>query len=247
MGGALGGAESMFLPHEGVGFWPLVSMAATLGGTMRAPLTAIVFALELTHDINMLLPLLLAVSIAHGFTVLLLRRSILTEKVARRGYHLSAEYSVDPLENLSARDVLRSDIVTLAPVVDRAEAAAALDRVRRGQLLYPIVDDHSNLLGVVTRGQLRKLAAEPGVHALPLAELANRNPQVAFPDEPLSTVVARMAETGLTRFPVVERSAARRLLGMISIYDLLRARTRALEEEGSRERVLRFHLPFASR
>ena len=52
----------MFLPHFGLGFWPLVSMGAILGGTMRSPFTGIVFALELTHDFNMLLPLLVAAS-----------------------------------------------------------------------------------------------------------------------------------------------------------------------------------------
>jgi chloride channel protein, CIC family len=87
MGGALGGIEAIFLPNEGIGFWPLVSMGAILGGTMRSPLTGIIFALELTHDINVLLPLLVAAVIAHGFTVLVIKRSILTEKVARRGYH----------------------------------------------------------------------------------------------------------------------------------------------------------------
>src|SRR5205085_10400539 len=80
-GGALGGIESWFLPAEGLGFWPLVSMGAILGGTMRSPLTGVVFSLELTHDVDMLLPLLVAVTIAHGFTVLVLRRSILTEKI----------------------------------------------------------------------------------------------------------------------------------------------------------------------
>ena len=84
MGAALGGIEATFLPQLGPGFWPLVSMAAAvLAGTMRAPFTAIVFALELTHDINVLLPLLIAGSLAHATTVLLLKRSILTEKVAR--------------------------------------------------------------------------------------------------------------------------------------------------------------------
>src|SRR3954471_18281112 len=82
MGGALGGVEAWVLPNEGVGFWPLVSMGAILGGTMRSPFTGVIFALELTHDVNMLLPLLVAVTIAHGFTVLALKRSILTEKVA---------------------------------------------------------------------------------------------------------------------------------------------------------------------
>src|SRR6185369_12915689 len=83
MGAALGGVEAIFLPFEGAGFWPLVSMGAILGGTMRAPLTGVVFALELTHDVNMMLPLLVATSMAHAFTVLTLRRSILTEKISR--------------------------------------------------------------------------------------------------------------------------------------------------------------------
>src|SRR3954454_18525524 len=60
MGGALGGVEAMFLPAMGPGFWPLISMGAILGGTMRSPLTGIVFALELTHDFNALLPLIVA-------------------------------------------------------------------------------------------------------------------------------------------------------------------------------------------
>ena len=113
MGGALGGVEAMLLPHEGAGFWPLVSMGAVLGGTMRSPFTGVIFALELTHDVNMLLPLLLAVTVAHAFTVLVLRRSILTEKVARRGYHLSREYAVDPLEILFVREVMRTHIAAL--------------------------------------------------------------------------------------------------------------------------------------
>src|SRR5205085_4227511 len=124
MGGALGGVEATFLPNEGLGFWPLISMAAILGGTMRSPFTGIIFALELTHDINVLLPLLVAVTIAHGFTVLVLGSSILTEKVARRGYHLSREYSVDLLVILFAREVMRPNNVatqadtTLTSLVD---------------------------------------------------------------------------------------------------------------------------------
>ena len=96
MGGALGALESTILPGGSKALWPLVSMAAVLGGTMRSPLTSVIFALELTHDVSSLLPLLIASMIAYAFTVLVMKRSILTEKVARRGYHLSREYSVDP-------------------------------------------------------------------------------------------------------------------------------------------------------
>ena len=182
MGAALGGLEATMLPAEGAGFWPLVSMGAILGGTMRAPLTGVVFALELTHDVNMLLPLLLAVTIAHGFTVLTLRRSILTEKISRRGYHLSREYSMDPLEIIFAREVAREADVS------------AVD--------------------------------EAGAHGV-----------FAYADEPLRMVAYRMAETGVTRLPVVSRQDGASL-GIIELSDLLTARSRILEAEQRRERLL---------
>jgi CIC family chloride channel protein len=249
MGGALGGMEAMFLPHEGAGFWPLVSMGAILGGTMRSPFTGIIFAIELTHDINMMVPLLLAVTIAHGFTVLTLKRSILTEKVARRGYHLSREYAVDPLEILFVREVMRDNIVALPGNVTAADLTAALraGHERRGQLLYPVVDDEKRLLGVVTRNRLDELLRDPNSPTVPLRDLAQKDPIVAYADEPLRLVVYRMAETGMTRMPVIEREETRTLAGMVSLNDLLRARTRTLEEERRRERVLRVHLPFRSR
>jgi CIC family chloride channel protein len=145
MGGALGGIEAMFLPNYGTGFWPLVSMGAILGGTMRSPFTGIIFALELTHDVNIILPLIIATIISHGFTVLVLKRSILTEKVARRGYHLSREYAVDPLEILFVRDVMRSNIAALPNSMTQSELRRSIriDPHREHkwvQMLYKVLD-----------------------------------------------------------------------------------------------------------
>src|SRR3989440_722298 len=142
MGGALGGLEAMFLPHEGAGFWPLVSMGAVLGGTMRSPFTSIIFAFELTHDGNVLLPLLVGSVVAHAFTVLTLKRSILTEKVARRGYHLSREYAVDPLEILFVREVMRTKVVVLPAgnTVGEMQKSLRTDH-RQSQRLLPVVNE----------------------------------------------------------------------------------------------------------
>ncbi len=246
MGGALGGIEAMFLPGEGAGFWPLISMGAILGGTMRSPLTGIVFALELTHDVNVLLPLLVAATIAHGFTVLVLKRSILTEKVARRGYHLSREYAVDPLEILPVRDAMRTNLVALAAesTLDQVRKTVSVHHGPRGQHLYPVVDDSKRLCGVITRKHLFQLTAAQDDGSRTLKEVA-KEALVAYPDEPLRIVVYRMAESGLTRFPVVDRGDKRKLLGIISLRDLLSARARNLEEERARERVLRVHLPLS--
>ena len=128
IGGALGALEGHLLPFEGTGFWALISMGAILGGTMRSPLTGIMFAAEVTHDFGSLLPLTIATVVAHGFTVLVLRRSILTEKVARRGYHLTREYAIDPLEILFVREVMRPEAVVLPANGSIAGAAALLGR-----------------------------------------------------------------------------------------------------------------------
>ena len=242
MGAALGGVEAGYFPNEGAGFWPLVSMGAILGGTMRAPFTAILFAVELTHDINVLLPLLVAAMLAHATTVLLLKRSILTEKVARRGFHITREYATDPLEILFVREVMRTRLAALPAEATREHLRAMLVRAsaHRGQHLYPVVDPDKRIQGVITRKDLR-LIAEPTALAASLRDVV-RNPITAHPDEPLRAVVFRMAETGFTRLPVVDGEGC--VVGMISLHDLLMARVRNLHEERRRERPLELRLPF---
>ncbi len=245
IGGALGGVEALWFPDAGVGFWPLVSMGAMLGATLRAPLASIVFTFEVTRDGGALLPLLIAVGVAYCITVLTLPRSILTEKISRRGYHLSCEYSIDPLEILFVREVMRSDVVALrSDMTLEALAQAVNSDLRPSQRLLPVVDGDGRLVGVLTRSDIRRALAE---HArdrgtISLTQIARPNPVEAHPDEPLRIVVNRMADTGLTRFPVVEPSgpeaSGRRFLGLVALSDLLKARAHLLEEEFHREKVL---------
>jgi CIC family chloride channel protein len=239
MGGALGGLEAMFLPNEGAGFWPLISMGAILGGTMRSPFTSIVFAFELTHDANVFLPLLVGSIIAHAFTVLTLKRSILTEKVARRGYHLSREYAVDPLELLYAREVMQTSILALpgSTVLGDIVKSPQWQQVQ-AQRLLPIVDGNERLLGVVTAEDIRRWVEDDGgVSKHMLGELVRADAVSTDSDETLRVIVHRMAESGLTRMPVVARAGGK-LQGMVALDAVLKARTRHLEEERRREQAL---------
>jgi H+/Cl- antiporter ClcA/CBS domain-containing protein len=250
MGGALGGLEAMFLPAEGAGFWPLISMAAVMGGTMRAPLMSIIFAFELTHDGNALLPLLIASLMSYAVTVLTLKRSILTEKVARRGYHLSCEYAVDPLEILYVREAMRTNVVALASSGKLGEVQDLL-RVDiehpQEQRLLPVVDADGKLVGVLTRADMREAMADGGDAALrrELRDVVRRETVETAPNEPLRAAVYRMAENGVTRMPVVERETGK-FLGLISLDDMLKGRARHLEEERRRERPLRLEGLFGS-
>ncbi|MGB7845151.1 MAG: chloride channel protein [Candidatus Acidiferrum sp.] len=240
MGGALGGLEAMFLPNEGAGFWPLISMGAILGGTMRSPFTSIVFAFELTHDANVFLPLLVGSVIAHAFTVLTLKRSILTEKVARRGYHLSREYAVDPLELLYVREVMQTGILALRENALLEDLVVSEQWQRwQAQRLLPIVDEHERLLGVTTYENIRKWKEESreAISKRTLSELARTGTFSVYSDETLRVIVYRMAENGITRMPVVDRESGK-LQGIVSLEGLLKARTRHLEEERHREQTL---------
>lgn len=247
IGGALGGLEAHIFPDMGPGFWPAIGMAAILGGTMRAPLTGIIFLLELTHDVNLMLPLLAATAVAHGFTVLIMKRSILTEKISRRGFHVTREYAIDPFEILFVREMMRVEVVVL-------DASMQLDaffesyRVRSerpelGQGLYPVVEDDGSLVGVLTRHRLIELQLADYPDDCTLGDVCERNYVVAYPGEPLRYVLERMATTGLTRMPVVDPTDHRKLVGLITFTDLLRARQRSLDEERVRERVLKVRSP----
>jgi CBS domain-containing protein len=179
--------------------------------------------------------------------VLTLRRSILTEKVARRGYHLSREYAVDPLEIIFVREVMRTNIVALPADMSLQDLAESIRTDhRRSQRLFPVVDGIRHLVGVLTRADAQKALDDPAANngARSVGEIARASPVEAYPDEPLRVVVYRMAEKGVTRMPVVESNGSRRLLGTITLEDLLVARVRNLEDERRRKRILPLQLSF---
>lgn len=239
IGGALGALEAGWLPAGDPGLWALVSMAAMMGGTMRAPFAAIVFALEVTHDLNVLPALLVGCIAAEAVTVLLLRRSILTEKVARRGYHLAYEYGVDPIDVLRVGEVMDADVPVIAAGLSVTELA---DRIARGDPRLarrqgtPVVDEHGRLAGIITRGDILEALEQAHPEAVSVLEAGTRDPLVAYPDEPLREAVDRMLAHHIGRLPVVARDDPRRLVGYLGRTGIMEARLRKLEEENVRER-----------
>jgi H+/Cl- antiporter ClcA len=236
MGGSMGALLGDVLPAGDKTLWPLIGLAAVMGGTMRSPLTGCLFALELTHDVNALLPLLIACIASYAFTVLSMKRSILTEKVARRGTHVSREYSVDPLERLSIVEVMSAPVVTVPATLPARDLVAGyfFGSAPRKHQGYPVVDAAGKLIGVITRGSIFEewSALDPII----AYDLIGGPPIVAHPDESCRSAAERMAATGVGRLPVV--SAEGKLVGIVTRSDLLKARARVVEEEGRRERFL---------
>jgi chloride channel protein, CIC family len=241
MGGALGAVEARFIPVGDVGLWALIGMAAMMGGTMRAPLTAMIFALELTQDFNLLPALLVGCIAAHGVTVLLLRRSILTEKVARRGYHIMREYSVDPLTTVRVGEVMDENVATIPAgmrVMELSDRIAQHDpQVAKRQGL-PILDESGHLVGIITRGDVLRVLGQSAEGDATVLDAGSRDLIVAYPDELLYDAVTRMLRNNIGRLPVVSRQNSQRLIGYLGRANLMTARLRQIEEEHFRERGL---------
>jgi CIC family chloride channel protein len=237
MGAAIGGILGHVLPGASVGAFALIGMSGSLGGVTRSPFTAIVFAFELTHDENILLALLVAATVAHLVSVLTLKRSILTEKVARRGFHVMREYAVDPLEATFVREVMHTDLYTVEQDRTVADLYGSLPEgsPERRQRLYPVLDASGALAGVVPFSALLAARERGGER---LATVMVPVTAVAHPDEILRGVADRMAALGLGALPVVDRENPSHLEGLVSQFDLLEARQKLLEEERHAQRVL---------
>ncbi len=242
LGAGLGVVLGPFLPGGEPGLWPLVFMAATLGGMMRAPIMAVLFTFEVTHDVNALLPLLTACATAYGFTVLTMPRSILTEKIARRGYHIYREYGIDPLERHSVSEVMTREIKTIDAQTTIADALSLYFGAHQLHRAFPVVRD-GMYLGMLDRAALLSHQQRSSDNCV--SDLFGVNlPVMALPDETCRVVATRLAVHRLERLPVVRDAQSRELLGLVTRSDLINPSTSLFDEEHNYEKFHR--APFAS-
>jgi CBS domain-containing protein len=204
---------------------------------MRSPLTAVVFLLELTHDVALLPALLVGCVAAHALTVLVMKRSILTEKVARRGYHVTREYSVSPFARHRVEEVMDSEVPTIPADVlvdDVLRRVLDHDPVLGERQAWPLVDDSGALVGLVTRGDLVR-AIDTTEGEATVLDIGARTLVVTFPDELLETALQRMSRAGVGRLPVVSRDEPTRLVGMLGRKGIASAYLAGLNDEDIRE------------
>lgn len=238
MGGALGAALAGWLPDASPGFWALLAMAAMMGGTMRAPLTATFFAVELTGNVHALLPLIVACVTAHAMTVLLMKRSILTEKIARRGHHIVREYRVDPFELTHVRDVMTAQVVSVPAAMTLRAAVRFLTAPDTRHPSFPVVDEQGQVLGIVDPPSVLAWR-RAGEHRDQTLEQLLRGKKItlAYPDEYLAGLVDKLVHANVAHLPVVSRTDGS-LVGYIGWKDLMRVRQRLNSETHDRTALM---------
>ncbi|POR41195.1 chloride channel protein [Methylobacterium sp. V23] len=235
LGGALGWVVGLALPGS-PGFWALLGMAAMLGGTMRAPLTGALFAVELTGDVHILAPLLAATVAAYAVTVLLLKRSILTEKIARRGQHVTREYGLDPYELTRVGAVMTRTVDVFDAERSIADTIRAIETGPHHA--YPVVDGQGRPVGLVTRGDALRWTAEGGHGGERLgARVSDAALAVVHPEDVVARALDIMMAAGQGRVPVTD-AASGALVGLLTCKDLLQVRATVVRGERERRAFL---------
>ncbi len=184
---------------------------------------------------------------AHCFTVLVMKRSILTEKVARRGYHITREYSVDPLESLSVGDVMTTAVVSIPAALPVREVLSQYFFGEHQHPGYPVVDKLGNLLGMISRTDLLEGWMSALLNGETRADVLKQGPIIAYdligrsvvtivPAESCRAAAELMAQSGAKQLPVVSATDPNKMVGIVSLTDLLKARQHIMEEEAKRER-----------
>jgi len=232
LGGAAGWLAGLALPGE-PGVWALLGMAAMLGGTMRAPLTGALFAVELTGAFHLLPVLLAATAASYAVTVLLLRRSMLTEKIARRGQHITREYGIDPYELTRVGEVMTRDVDSLPADLRVEEAVSVLEEGRHR--IYPVLDAAQRPVGLVSRADALRWKVEDRQQEERLADqVSDASLATLHPQDLVSHAIDLMVATGQGRIPVTDPQTGR-LVGLLTRKDLLRVRATASRTEVERQ------------
>jgi chloride channel protein, CIC family len=243
LGATLGALAALAFPALGVDprIAGLVGMAAIFAGASRALLASVVFAFETTLQPLGLLPLLGGCSAAFLVSCLLMRNTIMTEKIARRGIRVPSEYAADFLDQVRVAEFAAKEVVAFAESDSLAHLRRWFESGAPGSQHhgFPVVDAGGRLLGVVTR---REIAEQRKSGELPVARLLKRPPAVAFDDNSLREAADLMVSQGVGRLPVVSRKAPNQVIGILTRSDLLAAHARRLNENDPAQPRLK--LPF---
>lgn len=232
------------------GAFALVAMAAVFGAASRATFAFIIFAFEITRDYNAILPLMLVSVIADLIALRLMRNSIMTEKLTRRGLRIPQEYEADILKQITVAEVMDKNPATVPASMPLSELA---DHIAKGTPQFtrrqglPILDEAGRLVGIITRGDVLKRLEESADQHLTVLDAGSDSLIATYPDELVHDAVTKMLQNDIGRLVVVSRDDPKTLIGYLGRGAVLEARLHRLREESEREQGwLRFPARSAS-
>jgi CIC family chloride channel protein len=212
------------------GAFAMVGMAAVLAGSVHAPLTAVILLFEMTNDYRIILPVMFAVVVSQIFSQRLVRDSVYTLGLARKGIRLERGRDVDVLETLTVGEVMQPPPLTLSEKDNVAHAADVFVEKRHHGL--PVINDQGELVGLLTTQDIASLQ-EKDLSTLRVGEVCVRDMLRAYPDDTIGQALRVMGGRDIGRMPVVARNNPNQMVGWLRRSDLLRAYDVALTKRAT--------------
>lgn len=241
LGGAFGHLTAFLLPAVGVapGAFAIAGMAAVVGASTRAPLTAILIAFELTGDYGLVLPLMLATGIATFLAERVDRESAYTLPLTRRGIVYGEPEEIDIMQTVRVGEVMTTKPATVPASMTLEELQREFRRTRHHG--FAVVED-DRLVGVVTISDVARAAGSSAndddamvgtgdimaVRRQTAKDVCTRRVLTVTPGDPVFRAVRRMAAADVGRLPVVAPEDHGRLIGSIRRADVVKAYQRAV-------------------
>ncbi len=225
LGGAFGHIARAFLPGitGPLGAYALVGMAAVFAAAARAPLTSILIVFEMSGDYHLILPLMTATIIGSSLAQWIFPDSIYTLKLTKRGIQFDQGRDLDIMQGVLVEEVMNSAPVTVQKDQSLSELFALFHETHL--YAFPVMDNNGDLYGMVSLQDMERTLSKEGVKIqdLKIGDVAIPEPVTVFPDEPIWVAIRKMAPRDLARLPVVSRDDEHKLVGLISLSDIMRA------------------------
>lgn len=207
------------------GGYALVGMGALFAGAAHAPFTSILIMFELTDDYRMILPLMAACVLSTIVAKRLLRDSIYTLKLTRRGVHFSLGRDINLMNELQVKDAMTTDLITVTCGTPVREVAQLLQNTKHHG--FPLVDGKGELHGIVTLQDIREAMRTRQADA-PVEQVATHTLVVAHPTESLNEALRKLGLRDVGRLPVVDEKNPKKLLGLVTRKNIISAYNREL-------------------
>ena len=209
------------------GAYSIVGMGAVVSATTHGPLAAILILFEMTGDYKIILPLMLACIIASIASGQLLRDSIYTLKLARRGIDIKEGKEVNVLKSLFVKDVMNSNVETMPQALTLGKMTEKISKSKFNS--FPVLDDQNQLIGILSFKDYSKAIFDENLKDLVVAkDLASTDLVTISLDDNLWTALEKISSKDFAVLPVVSAQTPNKLEGVVSRRDIIGAYNKAV-------------------
>jgi CIC family chloride channel protein len=209
------------------GAYSIVGMGALVSATTHGPLAAILILFEMTGNYKIILPLMLSCIVATIFAGQLMKDSIYTLKLARRGIDIREGKEVNVLKSMFVKDVMNRDVETIA---EGSALEEMTDKISKSKFnSFPVLDAENKLAGILSFNDYSEAIFDEDLKGLVVAkDLASENVLTVSVDDDLYTALGKISRKDFSTLPVVSPDDPAELVGIVTRRDIIGAYEKAV-------------------